>query len=101
LGKSTEKIIEEILLNPSYTYLINSKSADGPTSMDFSSDKKSEVFIREAFSSNAILRCAICNGYLHSNSISIDHIKRKQDGGKGSLENGQVAHFYCNTTFKN
>ncbi|WP_372726522.1 HNH endonuclease [Nostoc sp. C057] len=32
---------------------------------------------------------------------SIDHIKRKADGGLGTLENAQLTHPYCNTTYKN
>lgn len=66
---------------------------------DFSREKKSEVFMREALSKAC--RCAICGGYLHANSITIDHIQRKQDGGLGAVQNGQLAHPYCNTTFKN
>ena len=34
------------------------------------------------------------------NSITMDHKIRKQDGGKGAVENGQIAHPYCNTTLK-
>lgn len=40
---------------------------------DFSRDVKSELFIKEALSS--ALKCKICNGYIHVNSISIDHIR--------------------------
>ena len=47
------------------------------------------------------LKCKICNGFIHKNSITIDHIERKEDGGKGNSDNGQLSHPYCNTTFKN
>ncbi len=36
-----------------------------------------------------------------NNSISIDHKIRKEDGGLGNLDNAQLTHLYCNTTFKN
>lgn len=32
--------------------------------------------------------------------MTIDHKIRKQDGGKGVPDNGQLAHPYCNSTFK-
>jgi 5-methylcytosine-specific restriction endonuclease McrA len=57
------------------------------------------VFIKEAIKNG--LRCAICNGYIHKNAMTIDHIHRKEDGGKGNAENGQITHPYCNTTYKN
>ncbi len=65
---------------------------------EFTVEIKSKVFMQEAMK-NAI-KCKICKGYLHRNSISFDHIKRKEDGGVGSLDNAQMAHPYCNTTIK-
>lgn len=67
---------------------------------EFSQEKKSAAFIKDALSSG-VQKCKICGGYLHRNSISIDHIIRKEDGGLGSLENAQLTHPYCNTTVKN
>ncbi|MBH8564682.1 HNH endonuclease [Nostoc sp. CENA67] len=43
----------------------------------------------------------ICGASLHINSISVDHIKRKVDGGLGTLDNAQLTHPFCNTTVKN
>ncbi|WP_418421869.1 HNH endonuclease, partial [Anaerotruncus colihominis] len=60
---------------------------------------KSEVFIRQSL--HKATRCAICGGYLHIHSISIDHIQRKREGGTGSADNGQLTHPYCNTGIKN
>ena len=37
----------------------------------------------------------------HRNAISVDHIERKQDGGKATIENAQLTHPYCNTGVKN
>ncbi|QIR37432.1 DUF262 domain-containing protein [Tolypothrix sp. PCC 7910] len=68
-------------------------------SKTFSRETKTAAFIREALPK--IQRCKICGGFLHSHSISIDHKIRKADGGLGNLENAQLTHLYCNTTFKN
>ncbi|HMO20558.1 MAG TPA: HNH endonuclease signature motif containing protein [Candidatus Melainabacteria bacterium] len=43
----------------------------------------------------------MCGGAIHLNSITIDHIVRKSDGGLGVSDNGQIAHPFCNSTVKN
>lgn len=71
---------------------------DGKTA-DFSRETKSEIYINEAIK-NA-LHCPICGGLVHKNSLTFDHIERKQDGGSSDASNGQIAHPYCNSTIKN
>jgi len=82
-----------------YPYLNFDYLGEQSNSVDFNSSTKSEIFISKALESAP--KCSICKGYIHVNSITIDHIQRKQDGGKGIKENGQIAHPYCNTTYKN
>ena len=69
------------------------------TKKNFTTDQKSEIYIKEALLNAP--QCKICNGFIHKNSISIDHIKRKQDGGLATIDNGQITHPYCNSTYKN
>ena len=69
------------------------------TSKDFSDETKSAAFITEALS-NAV-RCKICKARMHTNSITIDHIQRKEEGGIGNFGNAQLTHPYCNSTYKN
>jgi hypothetical protein len=71
---------------------------DKGTKKDFTTERKSAVFLRQAI--ETALRCGICRARVHRRSISIDHIERKQDGGVASVDNGQVAHPYCNTGYK-
>jgi len=40
-------------------------------------------------------------GALTQALVKLVTIKRKADGGLGSLENAQLTHPYCNTTIKN
>lgn len=99
-GCEYENLLKEIKKNNSFSYItLNEEVEEGLVGTDFSRNKKSEVFIQEALQ-NAV-KCAICGGLLHKNSITIDHIERKQDGGLGLFDNGQLAHPYCNTTYKN
>jgi hypothetical protein len=66
----------------------------------FSDTGKSTILLRQALKS--AMRCPICGGLLEpSLSVSFDHIDRKEDGGTGEDENGQLSHPYCNTGYKN
>ena len=105
-----EKIIELVLadvdipeiggkLKDTFPYLNLDFRGDKPQSKDFNENTKSEVFLTSALK-NAN-KCKICSGYIHVKSISIDHVDRKQDGGVGVADNGQLTHPYCNTTYKN
>lgn len=67
---------------------------------NFTDTGKSTIMIRQALKS--ALRCPICSGLLEpSMSVSYDHVQRKEDGGDGEDENGQLSHPFCNTGFKN
>ncbi len=63
-----------------------------------SSETKSEVFMREGVA--AALRCHICGGFLHKNSMNIDHDIEIENGGIGNADNGKLTHFYCNSIKK-
>jgi hypothetical protein len=68
---------------------------DKGTKKDFSTERKSAVFLREAI--EKALRCSLCNARVHIRSISIDHVQRKREGGRAQDDNGQLAHPYCNS----
>jgi len=98
-GKTEIETIKE-LINTGYDYLTLEKEEFEETSAKkFNTNKKSAVYIKDAI--EVAPKCKICNGLIHKNSISIDHIERKQDGGLGTIENGQLTHPYCNTGYKN
>ena len=93
-------ILKEIIKNEKFKYLIlNKVEEEKGYFSNFTTETKSEVFIKEAIKNG--LKCKICGGFIHRNSISIDHINRREEGGMGNPENGQLTHPYCNTTVKN
>jgi hypothetical protein len=94
-----EDLIAQVIQNSKFEYLTLQQDTPDVTSQDFNSQRKSAAFIRDAITRAP--RCQICKGYMHKNSITIDHIQRKEEGGIGSIDNAQLAHPYCNTTFKN
>lgn len=100
-GLNYKEAIRKAIESDKFNYIVLDDNSDGKefSKKDFDSDSKSAVFIKEALEKG--IKCSICNGFIHSNSITIDHIERKQDGGVGEVDNGQLAHPYCNTTYKN
>ena len=100
-GKSIDEAINEVIASSDFNYLTFQKMPQqlDLSAKDFNTNKKSGVYIREALQNAP--KCNICGGFIHRNSISIDHVQRKQDGGLATLENGQLTHPYCNTGYKN
>ena len=98
-GKSSDEIEAALLQDQRFPYLKLDESKSLSARRDFDSNTKSAAFLRDAIKS--ALRCSICQGFIHANSISFDHKERKEDGGLGSVDNAQLAHPYCNTTYKN
>lgn len=93
------QVIEKLIKNDFNYLTIEKTELEETSSKDFNTNRKSAVYIKDAIESAP--RCNICNGLIHKNSISIDHINRKEDGGLGIIDNGQITHPYCNTGFKN
>ena len=100
-GKNYRDSVKALTKTEKFKYLTLEDDKDELTfyHRNFDTDSKSAVFIAEALQSG--IKCKICNGFIHTNSITIDHIYRKEDGGLGNPDNGQLAHPYCNSTFKN
>jgi 5-methylcytosine-specific restriction endonuclease McrA len=96
---SGAKIIEKLKADKDFWFLTPDERIPTTSSSLFSKETKSATFLRDAIAGAP--RCKICNCLLHFNSIQIDHIVRKQDGGLGVLENAQLSHPYCNSTVKN
>lgn len=97
--KELKDAIDTVRRESRFAYLKDFNIDNEYSGSDFTEEAKSKVFLNSALSNAQ--KCGICGGYLHTNSITVDHIKRKRDGGEGVPENGQLAHPYCNTTYKN
>jgi len=97
-GKTINQIINDILPNK-FSYLDTGRTVTYTGNADFSRQTKSEIFIRESIENAP--KCKLCNGLMHKNAITFDHIERREEGGVGNADNGQLAHPYCNSTLKN
>lgn len=99
MGHSEKKAVA-INSSSVFDYLtLENNTLEETSSKVFNAKRKSAIYIKDAIDNAP--RCKICNGLIHRNSISIDHILRKEDGGKGEIDNGQLTHPFCNTGYKN
>jgi hypothetical protein len=98
-NKNDEQIIKALSTDPVYKFLNVNDTEDKPTKKSkFTSSISSGIFIKEHLPAKA--RCRICKGHIDAQSITKDHIIRKREEGLGILQNGQIAHPYCNSIYK-
>lgn len=100
-GKKSKQVLKALQSEEKFAFLLTRRVEESAeqSGKDFNRNTKSAAFIRDALDS--ALRCAICGAFLHRNSMHIDHIVRKQDGGEGKVDNAQLSHPYCDSTVKN
>jgi hypothetical protein len=98
-GHDNPAILELLRQDKEFSFLTPDERLVEGNSSQFSRETKSATFLRDAITGAP--RCNICKSLLHFNSIQIDHVVRKADGGLGILENAQLAHPFCNSTVKN
>ena len=98
-GKNENEILELLDRHLDYNFFkAGIRELNPKHKKPFSNESKSEVFMRLAES--AIPRCFICGGFLHRNSIQIDHVEEIENGGIGNADNGRLTHPYCNSIKK-
>ena len=90
-GMSPEKILEALGLSGK---LIASDITENTS--NFSAATKSAAFLAESVKSAQ--KCPLCGGLIAvEQSVSYDHVKPRSKGGKGTVENLQMTHPYCNS----
>ena len=99
-GKTDAEIIESMSKDNRFSFFATPAPVRGAGSenQSFSTATKSAAFVAELAQGG--VRCAICSGLLHRNSMHTDHVIRKADGGGAHAGNAQVAHPYCDSTYK-
>lgn len=101
MGQSAKDMLETLSVDPNFAILSLAKT-DAPeitsAGKPFSTGTKTAAFFANALQTGT--RCAICNALAHKNSMQFDPIDRASDGGHAHSDNAQVAHPYCNSTYK-
>ena len=97
-GKSHAKIVSDITAEPELSFIRDITEDDRKYGRNFSRETSNAIYLRTALAKE--LTCGICGARIHSKSITLDHKERKEDGGMGDPDNGQLAHPYCNHGYK-
>ncbi|MDX8518746.1 GmrSD restriction endonuclease domain-containing protein [Mesorhizobium dulcispinae] len=99
-GKVDAQIIEGMSADNRFSFFATPASireSDGGSGR-FNRSVKSAAFVAELAQSG--IRCGICGGLLHRNSMHTDHKVERSLGGGAHSGNAQVTHPYCNTGYK-
>ena len=100
-GKNDAQIIASMSTDNRFSFFATPapiRTGDDDAPRRFNRGIKSATFVSELVQNG--VRCGVCGGLLHRNSMHTDHVERREDGGTASLSNAQLAHPYCNTGFK-
>lgn len=91
-------ITKKIQAEPALAFVRDITEEDRNYGRNFSKDTKNAIYLRAALANE--LRCEICRARIRAKTITFDHEDRKEDGGTGHPDNGQLAHPYCNHGYK-
>jgi len=98
-GHSYAEVIPALKSKSEYSYLQPDELPyEGVAPTKMSSQVKAGLVMRKLLETAP--RCNICKGFVPSQSISVDHIKRREDGGLTLPENTALTHPYCNHGYK-
>lgn len=97
-GESDDNIISRLQAAPNRLPVKLVGVEDYEHGRDFSAKTANAVYLESVL--NNAPRCGICEARLHMKSATVDHKIRKEDGGTGAPANGQLAHPYCNSGYK-
>lgn len=99
-GKSEDQIMEELAKEPKYSFITMPQPVrgDGNSTRNFSASVKTAAFVNELITNG--VKCGICGSLIHRNSMHTDHKTKRSKGGGAHGANAQVAHPYCDSTYK-
>lgn len=102
MGKDADSVVQDLARSDKrFSFLVVPapiREAGDHGQRRFSASTKTAAFVATLAAQG--VRCAVCGALLHRNSMHADHIQRRADGGDASPGNAQLAHPFCDSTFK-
>ena len=96
--KDERAIMTQIMAEKELSFIREITEDDRQYGRNFSRDTRNAIYLRQAMAKE--LTCDICHARIRAKTITLDHKDRKEDGGLGTPDNGQLAHPYCNDGYK-
>lgn len=99
-GKGDDDVLAALQADAEFAFLPamlaapSKRDGENPTRR-LNRSTKSAAFLDTAVKS--AVKCAICDGLVHRNSMHFDHKVRARDGGGTDVSNAQVTHPYCDS----
>ncbi len=100
-GKTAEDILHLLAKERGFEFL-----AAEPTKLEppvkgrkFGKDIKGAAFLSYALPQ--ALKCPSCHGLIHNPTAQVGHKVHRRDGGPAVVENAQLQHPFCNSTYAN
>ena len=102
-GRSGDEIQASFAADQNFAFLTVPRPAgvrpeSTKTKRPFNTETKTAAFFATALPNGT--RCGICGALVHKNSVHFDHRRRVREGGSGEVGNAQVAHPFCDSTYK-
>lgn len=95
--RNEDEIVDALQAMQGFSYLKGRRPYETKRK-DFSKTIRTVTYIRSAIT--GALRCNICHALIGPRSISYDHDQEVRNDGLGSAKNARLAHFYCNTGYR-
>jgi hypothetical protein len=98
-GKDGAGVMETLATDRRFSFIATPQPDRGDSEgKEFSTSVKTAAFVNELTKSG--VKCGICSSLVHRNSIHTDHVVERARGGAAHAGNAQLAHPYCDSTYK-
>lgn len=101
-GLANDEVSEKLFTDTRFNHLLQAKNPPPRVtrgkSGKMSGATKSAIGLRDGYAN--VTRCGICGAPTHFRAVTADHKTRRSEGGTADMDNGQMAHPYCNSGFK-
>ena len=98
-GRNEAEIETDLAGSEKYQTLVKERPVPSRKAKGFSQDAKNVKLLSDVLASAFV--CRLCGARIDKKAMQLDHVVDKADGGPGDIDNGQWAHPFCNSTYKN
>ena len=98
-GLDEQGVLDRLGEQSRFSFVLTPQPARGDADgKEFSTATKSAAFVTE-LTRNGV-KCGVCGALIHRNSMHTDHVLEREHGGSAHGANAQLAHPYCDSTYK-